>query len=55
MKWGLLRQMDRWTEKDHLLISEMIQIYQGTHVGKVLLFKEELWNIFNLSKTKIEA
>ncbi len=55
MKWGLLRQMDRWTEKDHLLIPEMIQIYQRTLVEKVLLFKEELWNIFDLSKTKAEA
>ena len=43
---GLLKHMDRWTEKEHLLIPEMIQIYQGTPVEKVPLFKEELWNIF---------
>lgn len=55
MKWGLLKHMDRWTEKEHLLIPEMIQIYRGTPVEKVLLFKEELWNIFNLSQTKAEA
>jgi len=55
MKWGLLKHMDRWTQKDHLLIPEMIQIYRGTPVEKVLLFKEELWNIFDLSKTKAEA
>jgi hypothetical protein len=46
--------MDRWTAKDHLLIPEMIRIYQGTLVGKVLLFKEELWQLFDLSKTKTE-
>jgi len=55
MKWGLLKHMDRWTEKDHLLIPEMIEIYKGTPVEKALLFKEELWNIFDLSQTKIEA
>jgi transposase len=55
MKWGLLKHMDRWTEKDHFLIPEMIEIYKGTPVEKILLFKEELWNIFDLSKTKTEA
>jgi transposase len=55
MKWGLLKRMDRWTEKEHLLIPEMIQIYRGTPVEKVLLFKEELWDIFDLSTTKAEA
>jgi hypothetical protein len=55
MKWGLLKHMDRWTQKEHLLIPEMIAIYRGTPVEKILLFKEELWNIFDLSKTKAEA
>jgi len=55
MKWGLLKPMDPWTQKEHLLIPEMIEIYKGTPVEKVLLFKEELWNIFELSKTKKEA
>jgi hypothetical protein len=55
MKWGLLKHMDRWTDKEHLLIPEMIDIYKGTPVEKVLLFKEEVWSIFNLSKTKAEA
>jgi len=55
MKWGLLKHMDRWTEKEHLLIPEMIGIYKGTPVEKILLFKEELWNIFDLSETKPDA
>jgi hypothetical protein len=55
MKWSLLKHMDRWTGKEHLLIPEMIQIYRGTPVEKVLLFKEELWNLFDLSQTKAEA
>jgi hypothetical protein len=55
MKWGLLKHMDRWTEKEHLLIPEMIDIYKRTPVEEVLLFKEEIWNIFDLSETKAEA
>lgn len=55
MKWGLLKNMDRWTQKDHLLLPEMIQIYKGTPVEKILLFKETLWDIFDLSQSKREA
>ena len=33
----------------------MIEIYKGTPVEKILLFKEELWNIFDLSETKANA
>jgi hypothetical protein len=47
--------MDRWTDQEHLLIPEMIDIYKGTPIEKVLLFKEEVWSIFDLSKTKTEA
>ena len=35
MKYG-------WNEREHFLLLEMIQIYRGTPVEKVLLFKEEL-------------
>lgn len=45
--------MDRWTEKDPFLILKMIEIYREPR--KVLPFKEELWNIFDLSETKTEA
>ena len=48
MKYG-------WNEREHFLLLEMIQIYRGTPVEKVLLFKEELWNIFELSETKAEV
>lgn len=47
--------MDRWGQKDRLLIPEMMEIYAGTVVEKVLLFKEELWGIFDGSGSKQEA
>jgi transposase len=55
MKWGLLKKMDRWSEKERLLIPEMIEIYAGTVVEKILLFKEQLWDIFDNSATVAEA
>jgi transposase len=54
-KWRLLKNMDKWTTKDHQIIQDLIQFYSGTIVEKVLLFKEQLYNIFDLSSTKDEA
>jgi len=54
-KWRLLKNMDKWTVKDHEIIEDLIQTYAGTIVEKVLIFKEELYNIFDLSSTKEEA
>jgi len=54
-KWRLLKNMDKWTTKDHQIIQDLIQVYKGTMVEKVLLFKEQLYNIFDLSSTKEEA
>jgi transposase len=47
MRWGLLKQMDRWSPKDRLLIPEMMELYAGTVVEQVLLFKEVLWYLFD--------
>ncbi|MEW6410346.1 MAG: hypothetical protein AB1488_09605 [Nitrospirota bacterium] len=33
----------------------MIEIYAGTVVEKILLFKEQLWDIFDNSENKTEA
>jgi hypothetical protein len=33
----------------------MIEIYRGTPEEKILLFKEQLWIVFDLSKKKTEA
>lgn len=54
-KWRLLKNMDKWTSKDHKIIEELIETYTGTVIEKVLIFKEELYNIFELSSTKEEA
>jgi len=55
LKWGVLKPMDRWTFKERLLIPEMMEIYAGTVVEQVLLFKEALWDLFDDSQSKAEA
>lgn len=55
MKWDILRRMDRWGKKEHLLMPRMMEIYSGTVVEKILLFKEQLWDIFDTSESKDEA
>jgi hypothetical protein len=54
-KWSLLMDMDKWKDKEHLLIPEMMDIYSGTIVEKILIFKEQLWNIFDNSNSRVEA
>ena len=54
-KWRLLKNMDKWTRKDHEVIEELIETYSGTVIEKILIFKEELYNIFDASYTKEEA
>lgn len=39
--------MDRWTFKDYLTIEELIKVYQGTIVEKVLHLKECLFQLLN--------
>lgn len=55
MKWSILKRMDRWGEKEHLLIPEMMEIYAGTIIEKILLFKHQLWDIFDVSQDSQEA
>jgi hypothetical protein len=54
-RWSLLKQMDRWTPKEHRLLPEMIEMYRDTPVEKVLLFEEAVWDLFELSPTKAEV
>jgi transposase len=54
-KWRLLKNMDQWTPQDNAIMVELIQTYAGTLVEKILILKEALYDIFNLSATKAEA
>lgn len=54
-KWRILKNMNKWTSKDHQIIPALIQIYSGTPVENILIFKEQLYQIFDLSENEREA
>jgi len=54
-KWRILKNMNNWTAKDHRIIEALITYYQGTIIEKALIFKEQLRDIFDNSKSKLEA
>jgi len=54
-KWRLLKNMENWTIKDHGVIKELISYYRGTIIEKSLIFKEQVRDIFDNSKSKLEA
>lgn len=54
-RWRFLTNMDNWTEKDHKLIPELLDIYEDTLVEQVLLFKEGIDTIFNKSSSRTDA
>ena len=47
--------MEKWTIQDHKINVELMQICAGTVVEKVLILKEALYDLFDLSSTKAEA
>lgn len=54
-KWRILKNMDNWTVKDHEILPELIEFYRGTPVEDILIFKEQLHQIFNTSNSEAEA
>jgi len=54
-RWRILRNMEKWSKKDHQIIPRLMETYAGTPVEQILLFKEHLYSIFNLSRSKQEA
>lgn len=54
-KWRLLKNMDRWTAKDHEIIPVLIEFYRDTPVEAILIFKEQLHRLFNTSHSKADA
>ena len=54
-KWKILKKMEKWTPYEHQIIQRLMEFYKGTVVEDVLIFKEQIWDIFNNSKNSEEA
>jgi len=54
-KWSLLRNFDKLSMREHGFLENIMRRYRGTIIEKILIFKEQVRDIFNLSKTRFEA
>lgn len=54
-RWRMLKNMDRLSPREHDVVSQLIELYRGTVVEAVLLFKDQARAIFTEAKTVEEA
>lgn len=54
-KWRIIKNLENLSLKEHQILEELIWQYRGTLIEKALIFKEQVRDIFNLSKNKQEA
>jgi len=54
-KWRRLKNMDKWTAKDHRVIPGLIEFYRNTPVEAILIFKEQIHQLFNACNSTAEA
>ena len=54
-KWRLVKNIENWDYRDHQIMEEIFSYFRGTIIEKILIFKEQVRDIFNNSKSKIEA
>jgi len=54
-KWFLLSNMDNWSDSNHKEMQELIEVYQGTIIEEILIFKEQIRLILQEATSKEEA
>lgn len=54
-RWRILKNMERWNKKDHEILTMFMEVYADTPVEQILILKEHIYEIFNLSISKKEA
>ena len=54
-RWRILKNMEKWSKKDHEILTMFMEVYADTPVEQILILKERLYEIFNLSISKKEA
>ena len=54
-RWIILKNMERWSGKERLIIENLMHRYRGTTIEDILILKQKIRNIFLLSKSQTEA
>ena len=54
-RWIILKNMERWSGKERLIIENLMHRYKGTTIEDILILKQKIRNIFLQSKSQAEA
>ena len=54
-RWRILKNMEKWSKKDHGILTMFMEVYADTPMEQILILKERIHGIFNLSISKQEA
>ena len=54
-RWVILKNMERWTFKECRIIEDLLSRYQGTVIEDILILKQNIRNIFLVSRNQQEA
>ena len=54
-RWIILKNMERWSGKERVIIENLMHRYKGTTIEDILILKQRVRNIFILSKSQTEA
>jgi len=54
-RWIILKNIERWSEKERGIIANLMLRYKGTTIEDILILKQKIRNIFLLSKSQAEA
>jgi hypothetical protein len=54
-RWIILKNIERWSPKEHSIIENILKRYQGTTIEEILILKQKIRDIFLESKNQQEA
>jgi hypothetical protein len=54
-RWIILKNMERWSQRERGIIANLMVRYKGTTIEDILTLKQKIRNIFLLSKNQAEA
>lgn len=54
-RWIILKNMERWSQRERGIIENLMLRYKGTTIEDILTLKQKIRNIFLLSKSQAEA
>jgi len=54
-KWVILKNMEKWTPREHLVVASLMHTYKGTIIEDILILKEQVRSIFDYTNSLEEA